>query len=100
MVDIVLQNTWALYHINKVEGDESLPLLACNFSKIFKGSEIIIEPCKNSNFPSDVCYEGAYYQVPSKKQDRCNKCKNNFRCRCVKCKANLHDICFEIFRGY
>ena len=51
------------------------------------------------NAPSDVCYEVVYYQVPSKKQGMCKVCENNFRCRCVKCKANVHDICFEIFRG-
>ena len=34
--DVVLQNAWVLYDINKDEGDESLPLLACNFFKIFK----------------------------------------------------------------
>ena len=48
--DVVLQNAWVLYHINKDEGDESLPLLACNFSKIFKGSQ---------NVPSDVSYDVA-----------------------------------------
>ena len=39
MVDVVFQNAWVLHHINKDECDESLPLLACNFSKIFKGSQ-------------------------------------------------------------
>ena len=34
--DVVLQNAWVLYDINKDEGDESLPLLAFNFFKIFK----------------------------------------------------------------
>ena len=51
MVDVVFQNAWVMYHINKDEGDESLPLLACTFSKIFKGSQIS---------PSDVCYEVAH----------------------------------------
>ena len=36
MIDVVLQNAWVLLDINKDEGDESLPLLACNFFKIFK----------------------------------------------------------------
>ena len=48
MVDAVFQNIWVLYHINEDECYESLPLLACNFSKILKGSQ---------NVPSDVCYE-------------------------------------------
>ena len=53
------------------------------------------------NVPSDVCYDDTkYYQVPSKKQDKCKVNKQNSRRRCVKCKVNLHDICFEIFRGY
>ena len=32
IVDVFLQNALVLYHINKDEGDESLPLLAWNFS--------------------------------------------------------------------
>ena len=52
MIDVVLQNAWVLHDINKDEGDESLPLLACNFSKILK---------KNQNVPSGVCYEVAHY---------------------------------------
>ena len=65
MIDVVLQNAWVLLDINKDEGDESLPLLACNFSKIFKKKK------KNQNVPSDVCYEVAHYQVPSKRQGIC-----------------------------
>ena len=37
MLDVVLRNAWVLYHINKDEIDESLPLLACNFLEICKG---------------------------------------------------------------
>ena len=70
MVDVVFQNAWVLHHINEDKGDESLPLLACNFSKIFKGSQ---------NIPSDVCYEIAHYQVSSKKQGVFKVWKNNFR---------------------
>ena len=51
MVDVVLQNAWVLHHINKDEGDESLPLLACTFSEMFKKREIIIERCRNSECP-------------------------------------------------
>ena len=62
MIDVVLQNAWVLYDINKDEGDESLPLLDCNFFKILK---------KNQNVSSDVFYEVAHYQVPSKRQGMC-----------------------------
>ena len=51
MAHVVLQNTWVLYHINKDEGDQYLPLLACNFSKLFKESQ---------NVPLDVCYHVAH----------------------------------------
>ena len=44
MLDVVLQNAWVLYHINEDEVDESLPLLACNFSETFKGRQINLEP--------------------------------------------------------
>ena len=57
MVNGVLQNTWVLYHINKDEGNEFVPLLGSIFSEIFKGSQ---------NVPSDICYEVAHYQVLSK----------------------------------
>ena len=33
MLDVVLQNAWVFYHINKDEVDESLPPLTCNFSE-------------------------------------------------------------------
>ena len=51
MLGVVLQNIWVLYHINKDEVDESLPLLACNFSKVFKGRQINLEPWRNSECP-------------------------------------------------
>ena len=44
ILDVVLQNAWVLYHINKDEVDESLPLLACYFPEIFKGRQISLEP--------------------------------------------------------
>ena len=44
MLDVVFQNAWVLYHINKDEVDESLLLIACNFSEIFKGRQISLEP--------------------------------------------------------
>ena len=70
MVDAVLQNVWVLYYINKDEGDESLPLLACSFSD---RSHVGIQ-----NVPSDICCEVAYYQVPSIKQGMCKVYKNDF----------------------
>ena len=100
MVDVVLQNAWVLYHINKDEGIESLSLLPCNFSEISKESRSSLSHLGIQNVLSDVCYEVAHHQVPSKKQDRCKVSKDNFLCRCVKCKPNLNDICFEIFHGY
>ena len=48
---------WVLYRVNKDEGDKSLPFLIfrrhCqyNFSDIFKGRQIIPEPCRNSKYP-------------------------------------------------
>ena len=44
MLDVVLQNAWVLFHINKDEVDESLPLLDCNFLEIFKERQISLEP--------------------------------------------------------
>ena len=50
--------------------------------------------------PSDVCYEVAHYQVPSKKQGMYKVYKNSFRCRCVRRKANPRDIFFATYHGY
>ena len=55
MVDAFLQGEWVLHHINKDEGDESLPLLVfqrhvvnANFSSCHAGIR---------NIASDVCYD-------------------------------------------
>ena len=91
-----------LYGINKDEGDESLPFLAfqrqccqCNFSEIFKGRQIILEPIRNSKYlircllwwhkTLPVCYDDAvtlYLDIwrgseyaSAEKQGRCKVCK-------------------------
>ena len=51
MLDVVLQNAWVLYHIDKDEFNESLPLLTCSFLEIFKGRQISLEPWRNSECP-------------------------------------------------
>ena len=57
IVDVILQNAWVLYLINKGEGDESLPLIAfrrgcqSNFSEKFRARQIIFEWCNNSRCP-------------------------------------------------
>ena len=100
MVDVVLQNTWLLHHINKDEDYESLPLLACNFSEMFKRRQIILEPCTNSECPIRCLLWGGTLSGAIWKQGMSKVCKNNFQSHCVRCKANLHGICFEIFHGY
>ena len=64
MVDVVLQNAWVLYHISKVEGDVSLPLLAYNFLKYSKEVRSSWSYVGIQNVPADACYEAADYQVP------------------------------------
>ena len=40
----------------------------CNSFKTFKGRQIILEPCRNLKFPSDVCYDDTkHYRVESLK---------------------------------
>ena len=100
ILDVVLQNAQVLYHISKDEVNEFFCLSQL---AIFLKYSMEDRSASNhegiQNVPSDVCYEVAHYQVPSKKQGMCKVCENNFRCRSVKCKTNLHDICFEIFHG-
>ena len=106
-----------VYVINRDGGDESLPLLAfqrqccqCNFSEIFKGRQIILEPIRNSKYlircllwwhkTLPVCYDdtvtlhldiwrGSEY-VSAEKQGRCKVCKKNSLCRYVKCKSTWY----------
>ena len=50
MVDVVHQGAWVLYCINWDKGDES-QCCQWNFSEIFKGKSIILEPCRDSKYP-------------------------------------------------
>ena len=106
-VDVVRQNVWILYCINKDEDDESLSFLVfqrdvvnamrCCKSKDNRSSSSYVG---FRNVPPDVRYDHAkHYQVPSKIQGWCKVCKKNFRHCCIKYKLNLQDICFEIFHG-
>ena len=58
VIDIALQCAWVLYDINKDEGDETLHLLAFKdmlsmqqLKEIFKGRQIILQPCRNWKYP-------------------------------------------------
>ena len=55
MIDVVLDDAWVLYCINKDEGDESQPVIAFQghfFNSIFlKYSKIIFEPFRNLKYP-------------------------------------------------
>ena len=65
---------WVLYHINKDEGDDSLPILAFGedvvnaiFLKYSKEGRLFSSHAGIRNIPSDVCYDDTkHYQVKSK----------------------------------
>ena len=73
MVDVVLQGVLVLYRINKVEGDESLPVLGFwkdvvneIFLKYSKEDRLPSSNAEIRNIPSDVCYDNSkHYQVRS-----------------------------------
>ena len=73
MVEVVLQCVWVLYHINKDEGDESLPFSSfskrccqCNLYENSKESRLSSSHEGIRNIRSDVCYDDTkYYQVQS-----------------------------------
>ena len=74
MVDVVLQNVWVLYRINKDQYDESLPLLAFRRHVVngiflkFKGRRSSSSHVGIRNVPSDVHHDYTkHYQVPSEK---------------------------------
>ena len=78
MVDVFLQCVWVLYHINKVEGDESLPLVAF-WRDVVNATSLKYSEGKLSsshvgiqNILSD---DTEHYQVQSEKQGRCKVCK-------------------------
>ena len=94
MIDVVLQNAWVLYDINKDEGDESLPLLACNFSKIFKKKKKI----RMSHRMSVMRWHITRCHLKDKASVRCEKITSDGAVQNVKQMTN--DKCFEILHGY
>ena len=91
MVDVVLQNAWVLYHINKDEGDESLSLLACNFF------DRTMSEFRMSHQMPVMRWHIIRCHLKNKACVRCTRITSD---AAVRCKANLHDIFFEIFHGY
>ena len=83
MVDVVLQGVWVLYHINKDEVDESLPLLAfrrnvvnATFLKYSKDDRLSSSNIGIRNIPLDVCYDDTkHYQV----QPEHRRIQNSFK---------------------
>ena len=73
MVDVVIQGAWALHHIYKGKGDESLPLLTFGrhvvnviFLKYSKEVRLSSSHLGIQNIPSDVCYDDTkHYEVQS-----------------------------------
>ena len=90
LLDVVLQNVWMLYCINKDKGDESLPLLAFERDvvsaislKNLKGARSLSSHVGIRNVLSNVCDDDntKHFQVPSEvpseKQGRCKVYKEN-----------------------
>ena len=75
MVDVVLQDAWVLYGVNKDEGNESqsLPFLVFQrhiantiFLKYSKEGRLSSSHVGIRNIPSDICYDYTkHYQVQS-----------------------------------
>ena len=73
MVDVVLQDAWVLYGVNKDEGNEFLPFLVFQrhivntiFLKYSKEGRLSSSHVGIRNIPSDICYDyKKYYQVQS-----------------------------------
>ena len=64
MLDVVPQGAWVLYHINKDEGDETLPFLVFRrhtvyaiFLKYSKEDRLSSSHLGIRIIPSDVCYD-------------------------------------------
>ena len=73
MVDVVLQDAWVLYGVNKDEGNEFLPFLVFQrhivntiFLKYSKEGRLSSSHVGIRNIPSDICYDYTkHYQVQS-----------------------------------
>ena len=78
MDDVVLQNAWVLYRINKDEGKlyPSLPafqrnLVIATFLKYSKEGRLFSNHIAIQNVLSNICHELAQYQVAIIKQSMC-----------------------------
>ena len=86
LLDVVIQNVWMLYCINKDKGDESVPRLAFERDVV---NAISLKNLKGAfsshveirNVLSNVCDDDStnHFQVPSEKQGRCKVYKENSR---------------------
>ena len=65
MVDVVLQWAWVLYHVNKDEGDDSMPFLVFRKhivnAKYSKKSRLSSNHVGIRNIPLDICYDDTEY---------------------------------------
>ena len=83
LLDVVLQDVWVLYRINKDDGDECLPLLAFrrdtvneHFLKYSKESRLLSSHVGIRNILSNICYYDTkhHQQQLCEKQRRCKVC--------------------------
>ena len=95
MVNVVLHGVWALYRINKDEGEESLPLLAFRrdvdnaiFLKYSKEGRLSWSHEGIRNTPSNVVKNKAGVGCAKRTLDA------------LTLNVNLRDICFEIIKWY
>ena len=83
VVDVVPQDAWVLYRINKDEGDKTLPFLVFRrhivneiFLKYWKEGRLSLIHVGIWNISSDVCYDDTKHQVQSEHRHTQNPFKH------------------------
>lgn len=108
--DMIMQNAWILYRLNKEPDDENLDLLSFRRSVVqiylqkYKIQRVAAAPQRNLSFekrvPSAIREDQVgHYQSPFTTNKRCGLCRKNTRKGCKKCGVGLHDKCFEQWHG-
>ena len=107
--DMVVQNAWTLYRINKEDGDPAMDFLAFRreivgiyFSKYSLHHQKVGRPRgrilpANRRVPQEVRFDGMnHYRSPLPTTKRCAVCGKTTKRGCLKCNSiGIHDHCFE-----
>jgi len=110
--DMIMQNAWILYRLNKSPNDENLDLLSFRRSVVqtylqkYSQRDVTLGRPQGRNLsfekrvPKEVREDHVdHHQSHLSTNKRCGCCQKNTRKGCKKCGVGLHDKCFEQWHG-